>query len=565
MRELLIRLFSRPLIAAELIAASLLANFLALASPLFVDQVLRRYVSYGVDATLATLTAGVLIAAAMEFGFRQIRIALAKRASRSRDAELAALPFHKLTTAKAGALAMVPDGAKHEAALTADTVRQAMSPTNLSTLLDVPFATLFLVVLSLLSPRLALIATAFVGSLFALSLAVVVSLRAPGQRLQSEAAGRSALLAANLRAAETVRAFNLGAGARARWAETSARFARQARDLAGRQAMLQSLSRFGQALLAVAIIAVGAMEVVDGRLEVGTLIAANILAARALGPFVAFAQMSEPLARASRALELVREFARLPQERDAGTGLVAVDGRIELRDLAFAHPGAKGPLFERLTLALEPGQTLVVSGGNGAGKTTFAKLMMALYDPVRGQILVDGVDLAQVAPAWWRGQVAYLPQEPAFLPGTLRDAVLDGSDAPDPSRFDDLMRQAGLKSFVDESPAGMMTMIERNGDNLSFGIRRRLALARALARSARVWIFDEPTEGLDQEGAGLVYQALNRAADAGNTLIVCSHDLNILKGADLVLDLTQKPVPVVRRLPRAASAPVKSVAEGRVP
>lgn len=555
MQELLTRLFSRPLIAAELIGASLLANLLALASPLFVIQVLNRYVAYGVDATLATLTAGVLIAVAMEFGFRQIRVALGRRAARTRDAELAALPFHRLTTAKIGALAAVPDGAKQEAAGAADTVRAAMSPANMGTLLDVPFALLFLAVLFLLSPLLAVIAAVFVGGLFALSLAVVASMKLPGRRLQAENGQRGALLATNLRAAETVRAFNLEAAAQRRWGEASQRVAHLAHMVAGRQALLQTLTHAGQALLSVAIIAAGAMQVVAGNLDVGALIGANLLAARALGPIIGLARLSEPLAKASRTLELVRDLARLPQERTQGTGLVEPLGRIELRDLAFVHPGAKGPLFERLALTLEPGQTLAVTGGNGAGKTTVAKLLLGLYEPSRGQILVDGVELAQVAPHWWRDKVAYLPQEPAFLPGTLADAVLDGLEAPDPARLDELLRRAGLKAFVDESRSGLLTQVERNGDNLSLGIRRRLALARALARPARVWVFDEPTEGLDQEGAALVYKALNEASDAGHTIVVCSHDPNILKGVDLLLDLAQKPVPVVRRL-RGTAAPL---------
>lgn len=561
MREILSRLLARPLILVELLLASLVAGVLALASPLYVIQVLNRYVAYGVDTTLATLTMGVVIAIGLEFCFRQIRLVLVGRVNRKPDAQLANATFETMTGARVAALEAVPEGARMEAATAADRVQAAASPQNVTTLLDVPFALLFLGALYLLSPKLALIAATFAFVAFCLGALALVRLRAPTARMQAAASGRGSLLAAAIGGAETVRAFDFAGQVRQRWRDAVAAMAVQQRRIVGHHALVQSLLASTQVLLGAAIIAVGATEVVAGRLDVGALIGTNILAARALATIQRFGMMTLPLAQAGQARRLMREFSTLAQEPVDGAGITALKGRIEFRDVAFLHPGARAPLFESLTLTLEPGQVLAVTGSNGAGKTTLARLIMGLIEPVRGHILIDGVDLRQLAPTWWRRQVAYLPQEPRFLPGTIAENLRAYVPELDDAVLAQLALKSGLKNFIDESPDGFQTTLTAGGRNLSLGIRRRLALARAMAGEGQVLIVDEPTEGMDREGAALVYQAMNAATERGATIIACSHDPNILKGAEVIVDLNVKPRPNVTRTKRVAPVAAQGVAD----
>jgi ATP-binding cassette subfamily C protein LapB len=182
-------------------------------------------------------------------------------------------------------------------------------------------------------------------------------------------------------------------------------------------------------------------------------------------------------------------------------------------------------------------------------------MIVGLLEPTRGKILIDGVDLTQVVPEWWRKQIVYLPQEPSFLNATIAENLLTISPELDEAGLNELARAAGLKSFIDQSPEGFQTVLTNNGANLSLGIRRRLALARALASDGMLVVIDDPTEGLDAEGVQVVIDSINKLTKRGRTIIVFTHDPNLFSGIQHYLDLNSKPTPKLVRRGAAADAP----------
>jgi ATP-binding cassette, subfamily C, bacterial LapB len=551
MRELFARLFSRPVMTAEMIAASFLANILALASPIFVMQVLNRYVAHGVDATLTTLTIGVCLAILLELSFRQIRTRLSASVNSAYDRTLAHGAFATLTTTKTAAIEQLPVGLRQEMIAGAEKIQAAYNANNLATVFDVPFAVLFIGVMFLLNPTIALVVTAFCAFGFLVSILSLVSMRNPTKGMQVAASQRSGLIGSAIQAGETVRVFNGGPFLRRHWEGQTDLFQGLFRNISGRQGFTQTMGMTTQALMGVAVIAVGGVQVVAGTMDVGSMIGANILASRALGPIVKFAMMSEQMAKARQALVMFREFSKLPHERQDGTALREYSGAIAFEDMAFAYPGAKAPLFESVNLTLESGTTLVFTGSNGSGKSTMARLLAGLLDPTRGKILVDGVDLAQIAPEWWRQQIMYLPQEPKFLDGTLAENITLAAPKMGQAGLNELVEMAGLRAFVDQSSDGFDTQIIGGGKNLSLGIRRRIALARALASGGKVMIIDEPTEGLDNEGCQSVLSAINTMSKQGCTVLIFTHDQNLVANVPHFVDLNVKPVPNLVRKPTA--------------
>lgn len=165
--------------------------------------------------------------------------------------------------------------------------------------------------------------------------------------------------------------------------------------------------------------------------------------------------------------------------------------------------------------------------------------------PSRGQIFADGIDLRQVLLQWWRKQIVYLPQEPSFLIGTIRDNIRLADPEMNDEKLNKITEMAGLREFLDKSPKGLLTPIRDNAGYLSLGIRRRLALAMALATDGRAVIMDEPTEALDLDGKARIYALLNAFREQGRTIVVFSHDRNILKGANYIIDLGVKPIPKI--------------------
>ena len=556
MKELLARLKSRPAIFSEMIAASLLANILALATPLFVIQVLNRYIAHGVDATLATLAIGTVIAILLEFGFRQVRLRLAASVNAPFNRDLTNSAFAVLTGAKSAAGEAMAPGLRQQIVSGADTIQTTYAAPNVAALFDVPFVLIFVAVLFLLSPTLAVITAVFLVVVFVVALMTMATLRAPTRDMLTTGGRRGTLISAAITAADTVRAFNAQNFINQQWRNESALFQKLYRIVMGRQGVVQTLSISAQGLMSVAVIATGAVLVVQGRMDVGSMIGANILAARALGPLIKLAQMSESFVKARQSLALLHEFSKVPRERTEGSALGEYSGALEFQDLGFAHPGQRTPLFESMSLKLEPKALLVIAGSNGAGKTTLARLIVGLLEPTRGKILANGVDLAQIVPEWWRKQIVYLPQEPGFLNATIRDNLLAGNPDLDDGALNDLAHAASLKSFIDQSPEGFDTPLTANGANLSLGVRRRLALARALATDGMLVVIDDPTEGLDTEGAQLVIETINKLAKRGRTIVVFSHNPQILAAAPQYVDLNSKPVPKLVRNKKDDKGPV---------
>lgn len=546
MKELIRRLFTRPVIAVELIVASVFISILALASPLFVMQVLNRYVSHGVDATLATLVSGVLIAIILEFALRRARLRLARGVNVMPDEAAALNAFNVLSRARMSALEKVPAEARREIVNGVSALESAYNANNVATVLDVPFSLVFIFVLYLIKPVIALIAVSFLLVIFLTGVLSGISLRNKTAELQQTTAQGSALLGTVAREGDTVRAFNAGNFLRQAWQNQIRHSQRKRRDMASAMGAIQTFTQTANGLMGVAVIGVGATLVVLGEMNSGAMIGCNILAARAMQPISKFSQLGVGFARARQALQAFRQMAAAPLEADSGSAMAEYKGGLEFRDAAFAFGGGVSPLFESLSLKLEPGTVLVVTGSNGAGKTTLARLIAGLLEPTRGQILVDGLDLQQIAPEWWRKQIIYLPQEPSLLNATIEENLRINNPDMEPAALNEIVKAAGLRRFLDESPNGFETPIVDNGWRLSEGIRRRIALARALATGGMLAIIDEPTESLDAEGCAAIHAVLGQLVQRGCTVIVMSHDRNIVKGRHVILDLDAKPAPTVK-------------------
>lgn len=546
MRELFNRLLHQPVTAAQTLAATLFIAILNLGSPIFAINVLNRYVNYGFDGTLITLTSGMLIVIALQYGFRIARIRMIGRLTLSPDTRIHADFLESLTRSRAGFLDHMHTTKLREMAKNIQTVQAAHDPSNLTALLDAPFALFYIVAVFLLSPILSLVA--FIGTL-AMMLSGFLSIhqtKATNDHLTTLSMAHQSMISSAISGGDTVRAFNGKPFLDGIFSNQIKKLALLRFRLSENREGSQSFTLAANSLMSTILYAIGSLLVVRGHITVGALIGANILAARAYMSTTRLVQTSHLLVRASALLRELAAFSALPSESATGAALQDYNGQIEFRDVAFSHGGSSGPLFESLNLILEPGTLLVATGRNGAGKTTLARLLTGLLTPTRGEILISGVHLAQIALPWWRKQVAYFPQEPVFLNASIRDNITLNARDMDEERLNTIIRTADLRAFLDRTPGGWDTILTEGGRHLPLGVRRRIALARALVSEGSIALFDEPTEGLDTEGAKAVYSVLNTLAKTGKTIIVMSHDPNIVKAGNLLLNLNKKPVPEIQ-------------------
>ncbi len=535
MPELPYRLLLRRGPLAELVVATACLNLLALADTVYTMILLRRYIAHGVDGTLVLLTLGALAAVGLQWLLASVRRVLAQGLGRERDQALAAGVFAALGGADALALASVAREDAAQAAADLGEVHAACDAQAACALLDAPFALLFTASVFFLSPPLAgivllgIVATALAGR---------AGIRATSGQARALARARGearGTLAQGLAAPDTVRAFGAREACRELFSAAQARLlglVHAGREAAGRT---QALALGTGVLVRVALYGVGAKLAVQGSLSVAGLIGASIMGSYALARAAGGVQAAQLGARGAQALERLRALDALPREARTGERPGAFAGGLALRGVAFGFGGQ--PLFAGLELDLPPGGVLVVRGRNGAGKSTLLRLLAGLARPTAGEILADGRPLAGLDPGWWRAQVAWLPQEPFFLPGTVRENILLAAPELGPGALGDIVRRAGLGPFMDTSAQGVETPVRDAGRTLPVGIRKRLALARALAAPGRLALLDEPTAGMDAGGAQAVYEAMNVMVREGRTIVVVSTDPHIVKGATRVLDL----------------------------
>ncbi|MBI9078140.1 MAG: ATP-binding cassette domain-containing protein [Pseudodesulfovibrio sp.] len=543
MNELIRRLFqSRPL-AVEIIVASFFVNILFLASPIFVIQILSRYIAYGFDGTLYTLTVGMLIALALGVAFSVVRTRMCSAISTEPDHKLQSIVLESLSQVKAAALERIPQAKVQEVMAGPMVVQSAYEASKIASVLDMPFFILFILAIFMLSPTLAIITLLAVGTTVVVGKMNMNSARQSDNVFREEMVRHRGGVNSAIHGAETVRAFHGGGFLHRMWDEQISRVMDLKEKIVQQKSWSLAVMQGLNSLLKVAVYAVGAKQVVMGDLTVGALIGASILSAKSLQISSSFMQTVLLMGKAEDAMRMINEFVGLPREASSGTAMKRFSGRLKFMDVAIAFPGATGPLFESLTYVVEPGSVIGIVGSNGAGKTTLCKLVVGLFEPGRGQILADSVDLRQLAPEWWRKQIMYLPQEPTFLNGTYRDNITLLNPDIDDVRLNEIVRVADLRRFMDSSATGMDTPIKDGGRSLSLGIRKRLALARAMVGQGQIAVFDEPTEGLDVEGCEAIFQIMNMLAKQNITLIIVSKDPNIVKGFSAIIDLNVKPVP----------------------
>ena len=312
-------------------------------------------------------------------------------------------------------------------------------------------------------------------------------------------------------------------------------------------AVLELAATLGVAVVAVTV----GVRLVEGALGLEAGLFVLVLAPELYAPLrrlgADYHASADGLAVAARVLELLD---RAP-EAVAGGSLVPPDparATVRLERVSFAYPARAGPVLDDVSLELAPGETVALVGPSGAGKSTIAGLLLLLFAPTAGRVTVGGVDLARCRPDLWRSMVAWVPQHPTLVRGTVADNIRLGDPAAGLDRVREAARLAGADDFVDALPDGYRTRVGAGGRPLSAGERRRLALARAFLRDAPLVILDEPTADLDPLSAATVAAAVERIR-AGRTVLLIAHRPELAARADRIIRL---PSPVLDALPVAA-------------
>jgi ATP-binding cassette, subfamily B, bacterial len=288
---------------------------------------------------------------------------------------------------------------------------------------------------------------------------------------------------------------------------------------------------------ALLIVGVGTWELARGWLTLGGLLAFLALLTQLYRPVRGLGRLdhgiSSAVASSERIIELLDQQPGVVEQVSA-RAIGRARGSVEFDDVRFRYPEAHADVVNDISFAVEPGQILAIVGPSGAAKSTLAKLLLRFYDPTRGAVLLDGVDLRQLTLQSLRDQIAVVFQETLVFDASIADNITYGRPSATRDEIAAAAEAAALTPFIATLPQGLDTAIGQKGRRLSGGQRQRIAIARAFLRNAPVLLLDEPTTGLDAESAAQVVEPLGRLAD-GRTTIVISHDLALARQATQIL------------------------------
>jgi len=507
---------------------SFVANLLAVSVALFSLQVYDRVIPHQSSATLWVLAAGAFMAIIMEALIKAARARLMDGAGRAIELNVQKLLMDRILGMRSDARPTTPSGI-FSAMREFGSVREFFTASSIGALTDIPFLFVFL----------ALVAS-IAGNVVWVLIAGGILMVLPGYlfqkqmiQLTAETQGASAKSSRLLHEAifelDTLKAQRGEDRVRRLWGELTMLSAVQNSKQRKLSAALTFWSSGVQQATYVTAVIMGTYLVFAGEFTVGSIIAVGILTGRTLAPLT---QLTGTLARWSNvksALDGLDAIAHSDQDVNADRTYLRrenLEGGFELREVTFAYD-EDAPTLDVSGLSIKPGQHIAVLGSNGSGKSTLLKLLSGLYAPKTGRVLVDGVDMGQVAPRDLRRNIGYLSQDVRLFAGTLRDNLNLSMLERDDERLFQALDFAGLGPFVRGHAKGLDLEIRDMGEGLSIGQRQSIGWARIWLQDPKVVLLDEPTAALDQTLESTLVSRLKTWLD-GRTAIIATHRVPIL-------------------------------------
>jgi ATP-binding cassette subfamily C protein LapB len=281
----------------------------------------------------------------------------------------------------------------------------------------------------------------------------------------------------------------------------------------------------------------GVYQISQGLMTVGALVASTILSGRAMAPLAQIAGLLTRFHQSMASLSALDKIMKTPVERPVSKAFLhrpTFRGDIELKDVLFRYPGQETKALDKISSRIEAGERIGLIGRIGCGKSTIERLLLGVYEPTEGAVLVDGTDLRQIDPADLRRNVGCVPQDVYLFYGSVRDNIALGAPYADDAAILRAARIAGVDDFIRQSPSGYDLTVGERGMTLSGGQRQAIAIARALVVDPPILVFDEPTSSMDNRSEEIFKQRLKDVLP-GKTLILITHRASLLSLVDRLI------------------------------
>ena len=527
-------------VLSEIFIASVLIQLFSLITPLLTQVILDRVVVQRSGSTLMAVGFGLLIFGLFSVAMTGLRQYLLDHTAQKIDVSLIVgfirhtlrLPLSFFESRFVGdIMARVQENEKIQRFLTGEA---------LSVILDLMTVFVYVSMMFWYSWKLALAALAIFPFFAILALVATPFLQKISREIFGAAAKESSYLIEALSGVNTIKSMAVEQRVRWKWEELLNESVKKGftGQVIGNK--LQILSATIEVIASTAILWFGAWQVINNQLTIGQLVAFNMLFGSVIGPFKRITVLWNELQEVIIAVERINDVMDAEPEEKADEqrySIGSIQGHISFEGVTFRyHADSEANVLENLNFEIQPGQTVALVGRSGSGKTTIAKLILGLYAPTDGKVLIDGCDLTTVSLRSLREQIGVVDQSNFLFGGTIRENISISHPQASLEEVREAAIQAGAHEFIEKLPLGYETPIGERGGTLSGGQCQRLAIARALIGNPSLLILDEATSNLDAESERIIQNNFNTILQ-GRTTVVIAHRLSTIRQADIILVL----------------------------
>jgi len=523
-------------IYGDVIWVSLLINIFVLATPLFTMNVYDRVIPNNAEETLLVFTIGIVVVYILDFFFKYSRGHMLEIAGKKSDIIMSSIIFEKVLALK---MSSHPDSVGSFANNLKDFehVRSFFTTASLTAVIDLPFAIIFLLVTYYIGGFLVLVPIVTMLLILIFALLVRKPLQESIESSYEASAKKNGILIETLQNIETVKSMSMSGKVQWNWEESTGEIAEKNLKSRLLSSLIPNVTNLLIQLNTVFVVVFGVYMIKDFELTMGGLIAVVILASRTVAPMGQAAGLITSYESAKTSYTSLNEIVQRDSEHSHGKQFLQkpnFSGAIEFVNVSFSYPNSDKVALDDVSFKINPGEKVAMIGRIGSGKSTITKLILKLYEPTSGTILLDGIDIAQLDPADIRRSVSYVPQDIHLFRGTVRENIVLSHRYP---HDDDIVHAAvisGAHEFIHNHPRGYDMPIGERGAGLSGGQRQSIGVARGVLQNGDMMLMDEPSNAMDQKTESELIGRLNQELK-DKTVMLVTQKLSLLALADRVI------------------------------
>lgn len=515
----------------DVLIGSFFLQIMGLVSPIFFQLVIDKVLVHHSLTTLDVLAIGLTAVLVFETGLSGLRNWLFAHTTNRVDSELSAQLFRHLLNLPLSYFEARRVGDSIARVRELENIREFLTSNAVTVVIDLFFTLVFFAVMYLYSPLLTLIVALSIPLYIAISVIITPPLRARLDEKFRRGAENQSFLVESVTGIATLKAMAVEPQMRSRWEKQFAGYTSTGFKVASLANWGSHLIQLVSKLTTVAILYFGAKAVIAGDLSVGALVAFNMLSGRVAQPILRLSQLWQDFQQVRISVDRLGDVLNAPAEPEHNPNrsrLPPIEGAVTFDRVRFRYRPDAPEALRGVSLSIEAGEMIGIVGPSGSGKSTLTKLAQRLYVPDQGKVLIDGVDLALVDPAWLRRQVGVVLQENILFNRSVRENIALADPTMPMDRVIGAAQLAGAHDFILSLSHGYDTPIDERGGNLSGGQRQRIAIARALIGNPRILILDEATSALDAESEESIQKNLSLIA-RGRTVIIIAHRLSAVR------------------------------------